>query len=105
MIDYLGSALVLLLVVLVPTFFGALSPTSMPTGDAAAFTTADATAAAATTLDQQLQHQALPPAHALAIGPAWWHADVTKPNACDDDFGVPSTTVAADIACEPARLL
>lgn len=102
-IDYVGSMLVLLVVVLVPTFLGVLSSNTLPIHDAV-LTTADASAAALSALDQQIQNKTLPPIHALAAAPAWWNVARDATPALSD-FPAFTTTQATDIATEPARLL
>lgn len=104
-IDYVGSILVLLVVVLVPTFLGALSNSTLPAHDAA-LTTADASATALHALGQELQSKTLPPIQALAAGPTWWNAARTPIfDACAQDIAVAPMTTASDVAIEAARLL
>lgn len=117
-IDYVGSILVLLVVVLVPTFLGLLS-VAMPAQDAvpaqdATLTTADASAAALHTLGRNLQNSVLPPAHAVAPAPHWWNVSLdSAPDAASTDSGemllsvstFASASEAPDVAMEPARLL
>ncbi len=104
-IDYVGSILVLLVVVLVPTFLGALSSGSLPVTDAA-LTTADASATALHALGRDIMDGELPPAQALADAPHWWNAARDTTTAHEGTLEAPRcATPATDIAIESARLL
>ena len=103
-IDYVGSILVLLVVVLVPTFLGTLSFGSLPASDAA-LTTADASATALHALGRDILDGELPPAQALANAPHWWNAASDAAATHAGVLAPQCATPATDIAIDSARLL
>ena len=102
-IETIGSIFVLLVVVLVPAFLGALSNSTLPAD--AQLTTADASATALHSLDRELQNKELAPTAALAAGPAWWNAALPTPNDLAHGDVPCATTTSTTVAIEPARLL